>query len=195
MPKRAIFERSRRELSLDVSVGVHIIFVVEQSSLENQSRGCAKTPILTVVAPCYTGNLVSPRPPSGVFCFFAFCSFIFSRVMLSIPFSLSSSYLSTARPIPTRQPALQRPPISVVLQYIQNLQYRGSGAFFFSFWREFILSVSHLRPMGLNVLGYQSHLLQRCHPACGHYGYSHLSPVLAYVFLSRCEIQPLVDEL
>ena len=22
--------------------------------------------------------------------------------------------------------------------------------------------------MGLNVLGYQSHLLQRCHPACGH---------------------------
>ena len=27
---------------------------------------------------------------------------------------------------------------------------------------------SHLRPMGLNVLGYQSFLLQRCHPACGH---------------------------
>ena len=24
--------------------------------------------------------------------------------------------------------------------------------------------LSHLRPMGLNVLGYQSHLLQRCHP-------------------------------
>ena len=48
MPKRAVFERSRRELSSDVSVGVHIILVVEQSSLENQSRGCAKTPILTV---------------------------------------------------------------------------------------------------------------------------------------------------
>ena len=48
MPKRAVFERSRRELSLHVSVGVHILLVVEQSSLESQSRGCAKTPILTV---------------------------------------------------------------------------------------------------------------------------------------------------
>ena len=47
MPKRAVFGRSRRELSLDVSVGVHILLVVEQSSLESQSRGCAKTPILT----------------------------------------------------------------------------------------------------------------------------------------------------
>ena len=44
MPKRAVFERSRRELSLDVSVGVHISLVVEQSSLESQSRGCANTP-------------------------------------------------------------------------------------------------------------------------------------------------------
>ena len=52
MPKRAVFERSRRELSLDVSVGVHILLVVEQSSLESQSRGCAKTPILEVI--CYT---------------------------------------------------------------------------------------------------------------------------------------------
>ena len=35
--------------------------------------------------------------------------------------------------------------------------------------------------MGLNVLGYESHLLQRCHPvnACGHEGPSHLSPILA----------------
>ena len=48
MPKRAVFERSRRELSLDVSVGVRILLVVEQSSLESQSRGCAKAPILTV---------------------------------------------------------------------------------------------------------------------------------------------------
>ena len=47
MPKRAVFERSQ-ELSLDVSVGVHNILVVEQSSLESQSKGCAKTPILTV---------------------------------------------------------------------------------------------------------------------------------------------------
>ena len=48
MPKRAVFERSRQELSLDVSVGVHTLLVVEQSSLESQSRGCAKTPILPV---------------------------------------------------------------------------------------------------------------------------------------------------
>ena len=47
MPKRAVFERSRRELSLDISVDIHILLVVEQSSLESQSRGCAKTPILT----------------------------------------------------------------------------------------------------------------------------------------------------
>ena len=40
MLKRAVFERSRRELSLDVSIGVHILLVVEQSSLESQSRGC-----------------------------------------------------------------------------------------------------------------------------------------------------------
>ena len=39
MPKRAVFETSRRELSLDVSAGVHILLVVEQSSLERQSRG------------------------------------------------------------------------------------------------------------------------------------------------------------
>ena len=48
MPKRAVFERSRRELSLDVSVGVHILLVVGQSRLKSQSRGCAKTPILRV---------------------------------------------------------------------------------------------------------------------------------------------------
>ena len=48
MPKRADVERSRRELSLDVSVGVHILLVVEQSRLESQSRGCAKTRMFTV---------------------------------------------------------------------------------------------------------------------------------------------------
>ena len=48
MPERAVFERSRRELSLDVSLGVHILSVVEQSSLESRSKGCAKTPTLTV---------------------------------------------------------------------------------------------------------------------------------------------------
>ena len=53
MPNRVGFERSRRGLFLDVLVGVHIILVVEQSSLKNQSRGCAKTPILTVVLGCF----------------------------------------------------------------------------------------------------------------------------------------------
>ena len=43
-----------------------------------------------------------------------------------------------------------------------------------------LLFASHLRPIGLNVLGYQFHLLQRCRPAyCGDEGSSHLSPVLA----------------
>ena len=36
MPKRAVFERCRRGLSLDVSVGVRILLVVELSSLESQ---------------------------------------------------------------------------------------------------------------------------------------------------------------
>ena len=40
MPKRVVFERSRRELSLGVLVGVLILLVVEQSSLESKSRGC-----------------------------------------------------------------------------------------------------------------------------------------------------------
>ena len=38
MPKRAVFERPRQELSLDVSVSVHTLLVLEQSSLESQSR-------------------------------------------------------------------------------------------------------------------------------------------------------------
>ena len=59
MPKRAVLERSRRELSLDASIGVRILLVVEQSSLESQSRGCAKTPILTVVDNCKSAELVS----------------------------------------------------------------------------------------------------------------------------------------
>ena len=51
MSKKAVFERTRRELSLDVLVGVHIFLGVEQSSQESQesqSRRYAKTPILTV---------------------------------------------------------------------------------------------------------------------------------------------------
>ena len=65
MPKMAVFERSRRELSLDVSVGVRILLVVEQSSLESQSRGCAKTPKLTVSSACTALNSrLSLDPPS-----------------------------------------------------------------------------------------------------------------------------------
>ena len=49
MPKRAVFERFCQELSVNnVSVGVNIRLVVEQSSLESQSRACAKTSIPTV---------------------------------------------------------------------------------------------------------------------------------------------------
>ena len=50
MPRRAVFKRSRQKLSLGVSIGVHIVLVVEQLSLESQPRGCPKTPILTVVS-------------------------------------------------------------------------------------------------------------------------------------------------
>ena len=57
MSKRSIFERSRRELSLDVSVGVHILLVVELSRLESQSRGCSKTQILTVYVYAGTFNM------------------------------------------------------------------------------------------------------------------------------------------
>ena len=39
MPKRVVSEIPCRELYLDVSVGVHILLVVEQSSMERQSTG------------------------------------------------------------------------------------------------------------------------------------------------------------
>ena len=67
MPKRAVFERSRRELSLDVTVGVHILLVVEQSSLESQSRGCAQDSDTTVCGKCklLVYRWVSPRYYTG----------------------------------------------------------------------------------------------------------------------------------
>ena len=49
----------------------------------------------------------------------------------------------------------------------------------------FVFFVPHLRPMGLNVLGYQSHLKQR------RQGSSNLSPFLAYDFLSRLKFSTL----
>ena len=41
----------------------------------------------------------------------------------------------------------------------------------------YILFVSRIRPMikGLNVLGYQSHVPQRCHPTCGDEASSYLT--------------------
>ena len=58
--------------------------------------------------------------------------------------------------------------------------------------------------MGLNVLAYQSHAVQRCHPvtvnACGHEGSSHLmisprfSPI-GFFFLSRCQVQHIMVEI
>ena len=39
-----------------------------------------------------------------------------------------------------------------------------------------------VRPMGPSLQGYRSQLLQRCHPACGHWKTSRLSPFLAYNF-------------
>ena len=38
----------RRDLSKTALFGIGTLLVVEQSSLESQSRGCAKTPILMV---------------------------------------------------------------------------------------------------------------------------------------------------
>ena len=42
-------ESSRRDLSETALFGIGTLLVVEQSSLENQSRVSAKTPILTVM--------------------------------------------------------------------------------------------------------------------------------------------------
>ena len=54
-----------------------------------------------------------------------------------------------------------------------------------------ILFIPHLWPRDLNVLlGYQSHRLQRCHPACDHEGSAHLSPVPFLNFTTR---QPKVE--
>ena len=56
----------------------------------------------------------------------------------------------------------------------------------------FCFCLSYGRWTSMNVvLGYQSHVLQRCHPACSYEGSSYLSPVLAYDFLSRCKFSTL----
>ena len=62
MPKRVIFKRSCRELSLDVPTGVYILLIVEQSSLESLSRVCAKTLILTV---CPKGLRTTDQQPNN----------------------------------------------------------------------------------------------------------------------------------
>ena len=43
--------------------------------------------------------------------------------------------------------------------------------------------------MGFNVLDYQSHPLQRCHPACGYEGSSHLFPFFAIWFFIAMQVQ------
>ena len=53
--------------------------------------------------------------------------------------------------------------------------------------------ISCLRPIGLNVLGYQSHVLQRCHPTFGHEASCHLTLSATeartkYLILSRIEL-------
>ena len=72
MPERAVFERFRRELSLDVSVDIHVLLVVEQSSVESQSRGCAKTTILTVNRKSCRFTLAAMYP--GTVCEVVFCA-------------------------------------------------------------------------------------------------------------------------
>ena len=51
-----------------------------------------------------------------------------------------------------------------------SLQRKSELEYGMQFFVLFVLFVSHVWPMGPNVLliGYQSHLLQRCHPVCGH---------------------------
>ena len=49
--------------------------------------------------------------------------------------------------------------------------------------------VSHLRPMDFNVLGYQSHPLQRYHPACGREGSFHLSLVFTLRVFTATQVQ------
>ena len=54
--------------------------------------------------------------------------------------------------------------------------------------------MSHLRPMGLNVLDYHFHqLLRRCHPACqGHTKDLLISPrFLPTIFLSLCKFSSI----
>ena len=44
-------------------------------------------------------------------------------------------------------------------------------------------------PWTSTCVGYQSHLLQRCHPACGDEGSSHVSPVLGLRFFAAMQVQ------
>ena len=93
MSKRVVFERSCGELPLGVSVGVHILLVVEQSSLESQSRRCAKTPILMVYVHYCTVVRRSSSPNSTPFFFFYFLSVFnltYSRWTSSLPSCLWS---------------------------------------------------------------------------------------------------------
>ena len=55
--------------------------------------------------------------------------------------------------------------------FASNLQQDMSGVYLYL---DFV-QVSHLRATGINMLGYRSHVLQRCHPVCGLEGHYHLT--------------------
>ena len=52
---------------------------------------------------------------------------------------------------------------------------------------QFIFFVSRLRPMGINMQGYQFHGLQRCHRTCGYEALSHHT-----LFATEARIEDLV---
>ena len=119
---------------------------------------------------------------------------VFAGVPLSLSLSLSLSiYISLSSTSPPQKmnsslkfnfKIIFELRIKFKHEFYHDNRYKFIFKFEFSFIRlsynMFVcLFVSHLRPMGLNVLGYQSGLLQRCHPVCSREGFSHLSPVLA----------------
>ena len=81
--------------------------------------------------------------------------------------------------------------VRVVLQVMACFRLVRRGTVVYSHLTVFCLFVFHVRPMCLNLLRYQSRLLQRCYPGCGHTASSHFSPVLGYNFLSRCKSSTL----
>ena len=74
-------------------------------------------------------------------------------------------------------------------RFCLNMYLRWDAALYLEIY--ILLTVIWAMTKGLNMLGFLSHLLQCCHPACGHEGSSHLFPVLPYEFLSPCKLSTL----